>query len=291
MNALIQTLVDSGVVVTDGAWGTQLQRRGLPVGACPDAWNLIHPDDVAEVARAYVQAGSRIILSNTFGANRIRLLRHGLEDNAAEINRVGAEISCRAARPGTLVFASMGPTGAMLAAGEVEPDAVREAFGEQAQALAEGGADAIVVETMSDLEEAVIATKQAAATGLPVVACMSYGSGRYGDRTMMGVSPAEAAEALAEAGASVIGANCGQGAAQMLEVVKQLKSATSLPVWVKPNAGMPELVDGAAVYRQTPEAFADEAMALVEAGAAFVGGCCGTSPDTVRALVARLRKQ
>lgn len=291
MNALIQSLVDSGVVVTDGAWGTQLQQRGLQVGACPDAWNLLRPDDVAGVARAYVEAGSRIILSNTFGANRIRLARHGLEDSAAEINRVGAEISSRAARPGTLVFASMGPTGAMLAAGEVEADAVREAFAEQAQALAEGGADAIVVETMSDLEEAVIAVKQAAATGLPVVACMSYGSGRNGDRTMMGVTPAEAAEALAEAGASVIGANCGQGAAQMLEVARQLKSATGLPLWVKPNAGMPELVDGAAVYRQTPGEFAAEVMRLVEAGASFVGGCCGTSPETIRALVRRLKER
>lgn len=284
MGNVIAELAAHGPVITDGAWGTQLQARGLPIGGCPDAWNLLHPDRVQAVARSYVDAGSQVILTNTFGANRVALERHGLADRAAEINRIGVAISRRAAGTRTRVFASMGPTGKMLAAGEVSPEDISAAFREQAHALAEGGADALVIETMSDLEEARIALEAARQTGLPVVVCMVYGAGRDGDRTIMGHTPEETAEALVAAGADALGANCGNGPVQMLPICQRLRAVTRLPLWIKPNAGLPEIVEGQAVYHMAPEEFAMEAIALVQAGATFIGGCCGTGPDFIRTL-------
>lgn len=283
MNAVIAELLRHAPIITDGAWGTQLQARGLEVGQCPDVWNLTHPDRVEEVARAYVEAGSRIILTNTFGANRIRLAETGYADRVAEINRLGAQISKRAAGTRALVFASMGPTGKMLVAGEVEPDAVATAFAEQAEALKAGGADGIVVETMAELEEAQLAVRAAKATGLPVVACMVFDTS---GRTMMGVTPKQAAAGLAEAGADVIGSNCGNGIAEFVSICRQLRAATTLPIWIKANAGLPEMVDGCVRYRTTPEEFARYLPALVEAGASFIGGCCGTTPAHIAQLVA-----
>lgn len=284
MNALIHELASQAPILTDGAWGTQLQARGLPIGACPDAWNLTAPEKVEEVARAYVQAGSRIILTNTFGASRLALERHGVADLTVEINRRGAQMSVRAARGAARVFASIGPTGRMLAMGEVTEGELRAAFREQAFALAEGSVDGFVVETMSDLTEAALAVAAAKETGLPVVACMVYGAGKAGDRTMMGHTPEQAAKELAAAGADVIGSNCGTGGAGMLPICERLRKATSLPLWIKPNAGLPQLVDGKAIYTATPESFVEEALALVRAGATFIGGCCGTSPAFIQTL-------
>jgi methionine synthase I (cobalamin-dependent) len=172
----------------------------------------------------------------------------------------------------------------MLMTGEVTQDTLRSAFVEQAQALAEGGADGLAVETMSDLAEAIIAVAAAKATGLPVVATMVFDSGKNKDRTMMGNTPEQAAEALAAAGADVIGANCGSGIAGYLPVCRRLRQASDKPVWIKANAGLPEIVDGKLVYQNTPQDFAALAPALIEAGASFIGGCCGTDPDFVRAL-------
>ena len=267
-----------------------MQARGLAIGEFPDAWNLTHPERVEEVARAYVEAGSRVILTNTFGANRLRLAEAGLADNAVEINRRGVEISKRAAGAGVKVFASMGPCGKMLLSGEVTADDLRDAFEEQARALAAGGADALVVETMSDLEEASIAVTAARATGLPVVASMVFDSGRDRDRTMTGLTPEQAAQGLDAAGADVIGSNCGQGIAGFLNICRRMRAATDKPIWIKANAGLPELVDGRAVYRVTPAEFAKHVPALVEAGASFIGGCCGTSPEFIREIGARLPK-
>ncbi len=282
---LIERLAGEAPVLIDGAWGTQMQARGLPIGACPDAWNLTQPAKVEDVARAYVNAGSRIILTNTFGANRFVLARHSLEAQTAEINRAGAALSKRATE-GTpaLVFASIGPSGKMLISDEVTEDALRDAFAEQAQALAAGGADAIVIETMSDLDEACIALEAAKATGLPVVVSMTYDSGKDKGRTMMGVTPEQAVERLEAAGADVIGANCGQGIEGYVQIAARLRQATSLPVWIKANAGLPELVEGRAVYRTSAEQFASFAPAVVSAGATFIGGCCGSSPDFIQSL-------
>ena len=290
MHALLKDLLAAGPVLTDGAWGTQLQARVLALGEFPDAWNLTHPDRVEAVARAYVEAGSQVILTNTFGANRLRLLEADLAEKVSEINRRGAEISKRAAGGRAKVFASIGPSGKMLAAGEVTTDELRAAFEEQARALATGGADGLVVETMSDLEEAILAVAAAKQTGLPVVACMVFDSGRNKDRTMTGVTPEQAAAGLAAAGADVIGSNCGQGIAGFVNLCRRLRAATDRPIWIKANAGLPELVDGRAVYRATPEEFASYIPALLEAGASFIGGCCGTSPEFIRAVDRTLGK-
>jgi 5-methyltetrahydrofolate--homocysteine methyltransferase len=282
--SLIDRLIAEGTVLTDGAWGTELQARGLAPGAIGDLWNLSHADRVEEVARAYVDAGSRVILTNTFQANRIALERHHEDARVVEINRAGVEISQRAAHGRALVFASIGPSGKMLMAGDVTEAQLVSAFTEQALALAAAGADGLVVESMTDLVEARIAVTAAAATGVPVVACMVFDAGKHRDRTMMGNTPQQAATDLAQAGAQVVGANCGIGVEAYIPICAALASATDRPVWIKPNAGIPEFVDGEIVYRMTSERFASHVPALIAAGACFIGGCCGTNPQFVAAL-------
>lgn len=288
MHSLIEELVRSGPVVTDGAWGTQLQARGLEVGTSPEAWNLQHPDRVEEVARAYVQAGSRLVLTNTFGGSRLALQRHGLAAQAAQVNRRGAELSRRAAGTQAWVFASIGPSGKLLVAGEVSEDELLDAFAEQAEALAEGGADALVVETMTDAEEARIAVSAARQTGLPVVCSMVFDSGPQHDRTLMGLTVEAAVAAMVDAGADVVGANCGQGVAGFVPVCRRIRAATELPVWIKANAGLPEVEGGRIVYRTSAEEFAAHVPALAEGGASFIGGCCGTTPAFIRAVAEQL---
>jgi methionine synthase I (cobalamin-dependent) len=273
-----------GPVITDGAWGTQLQTLGLGPGECPDAWNLTHAGLVETVARAYVAAGSQVILTNTFGANRLRLAAHGLQRQVVEINRAGAEISRRAAGRGVRVFASMGPTGKLLALGETDEAELRAVFEEQARALAGGGVDALLLETFADLGELRPAIAAARTTGLPVVASMVFDSGVARDRTMMGTTPEQAAAAMSEAGADAVGANCGNGIDGFIPVCRRLRAATDRPLWLKPNAGLPEIVDGRSVYRTAPEYFATRVLELVNAGATFVGGCCGTDPAFIRAI-------
>jgi methionine synthase I (cobalamin-dependent) len=290
MHPLIAELIASKPIITDGAWGTQLQQRGLEVGECPDGWNLSHPDRVEEVARAYVEAGSQIILTNTFGGSRISLAKHALADRVAEINRAGVEISRRAAAGRAKVFASMGPSGVMLMMGEVSEKQLQEAFAEQALAMAEGGADGIVIETMSDLAEARLAVTAAKQTGLPVVACMTFDSGKNHDRTMMGHTPEQAAAELTSSGADVIGSNCGQGIERFVEICRRLYAVTDRPIWIKANAGLPEVIHGQITYAQTPQQFAQFVPALLEAGAAFLGGCCGTSPEFIRAICETLQR-
>ncbi len=283
MSVLNELLADSPVL-TDGAWGTELQARGLPIGGCPDSWNLTRPEEVESVARSYVEAGSRIILTNTFGSNVIALERHGASDDADSLNRAGVAISLLAARGRARVFASMGPTGRSLSAEEVSVDHAWQAFVRQARVLAESGAEAIVIETMTDLEEARLAVSAALQTGLPVIACMTLDSGSEYYRTGLGVTVNRAAMALEAAGANAIGINCGRGPKQMVSACRKLKDATSLPIWIKPNAGLPTLVDGRALYAISPDEYSAECVALVDAGADFIGGCCGTSGAHIRVL-------
>jgi 5-methyltetrahydrofolate--homocysteine methyltransferase len=287
LDALQQLLVRTPVI-TDGAWGTQLQGLGLPSGSCPDEWNLSYPERVERVAASYVAAGSRVILTNTFRSNRISLEGFGLSSRVAEINKAGAAISRQAAGERAMVFASMGPTGKILMMGEISEEEVGAAFAEQAEALATGRVDAIVVETMSDLTEAIIAVRAAKATGLPVVASMVFDSGKNHDRTMMGSTPEDVVRALVDAGADIIGANCGLGIEGYVPIAARLRASTSLPIWIKPNAGMPELVDGHILYRTTPHEFAQQALSLRDAGVSFIGGCCGTSPGFITALTTAL---
>jgi methionine synthase I (cobalamin-dependent) len=291
MKPFLEELLRDHPIITDGAWGTQIQNLGLQAGACPDAWNLENPEAIEKIARSYVEAGSRIILTNTFGASRSMLDRHGLADKAAAINRAGAEISCRAAMEKAYVFGSVGPTGKMLFTGEIGETELSEAFEEQAMALAEGGVHGIVIETMSELDEAKLALRAARKTGLPVVVSMVYDSGQEYDRTMMGTTPEEAAQQLKNEGADVIGANCGMGIEFILTVCKRLRAVTDLPVWIKPNAGLPEYVNGKVIYNITPAQFATYARKVRDAGANFIGGCCGTSPDFIRELKISLGKK
>lgn len=283
IHPLIQKMTVAGPVLSDGAWGTQLQVRGLAPGEFPDLWNLTRPEKVSEVARAYVAAGSRIILTNTFGANRFRLAEAGAADKVKAINEAGARISREAAGDSALVFASMGPSGKLLINEDVTEEELRDAFAEQAQALASGGAQGLVVETMQDLDEARIAIDAAKATGLPVVASMVFDSGKDKDRTMFGAAPEQVAGALVEAGADVIGANCGQGIAGFVKVCARLKAAAGgHPIWIKANAGLPQMQDGRTTYAMTAAEFAGYVPAVMSAGANFIGGCCGTTPEFIR---------
>ena len=277
------------VTIADGAWGTELDRLGCPPGYCREEWNVTEPAKVRQVAAAYVAAGAQILMTNTFGANRFVLGRHDLADKVRDFNRAGAEISKAAAGDKAKVFASMGSSGKMVMMGEATEEALFEAFCEQADALAEGGADGLVIETMTELAEMVPAIKAAKRTGLMTVACMTYDSGRDKTATMMGVLPAQAVEAAIGAGADMVGCNCGVGIEPYLQVTALLREATDKPVWVKANAGLPEIEGGNIVYKVTPEAYAEQAKGLVAAGANVVGGCCGTTPAFVQALCAALR--
>jgi 5-methyltetrahydrofolate--homocysteine methyltransferase len=277
---LLRERLAGGLLIADGAWGTELQARGLEPGAAPDTWNLIHPDRVEEVARAYVEAGSQVILTNTFRANGI-----AMTGDLDAINRAGVEISKRAAAGRALVFASIGPTGKMLMAGEITAEQAHAAFRKQAVALAAAGADALLVETMSDIEEARLAVAAAKSTGLPVVVSFAFDSGKNKDRTMMGTTPEAVAAAMVEAGADSVGANCGTGVEYAAAVCRRLRAACALPLWIKPNAGLPTM-DGTSIrYETTAEFFASHFAALRDAGASFIGACCGSTPDFIRALV------
>jgi methionine synthase I (cobalamin-dependent) len=278
----LQEMLHDGLLITDGAWGTEMQKRGLAVGANPDAWNLEHPERVEEVARAYAEAGSQVILTNTFRANAVAM-RDSTELEA--INRAGVEISRRAAG-GARVFASIGPTGKLLVAGEVSREEVFDAFARQAEWLAATGADALLIETMSEIEEARLAVEAARRTGLPVIASFAFDSGKNKDRTMMGATPEVVAAAMVEAGADGVGANCGVGVERAVELCRRLHAACDLPVWMKPNAGLPTMEAAQIHYATSAEFFASHFAALREAGASFVGGCCGSTPEFVRALVA-----
>ena len=279
----------TGPLLTDGAWGTQLQARGLASGDSPDSWNLDHPAKVEEVARSYVEAGSQVILTNTFRANRISLAAHRMQNLTADINRTGVEISKRAAAGRAKVVASIGPSGKMLMTGEVTEDQLAEVFTEQAAALAQAGADAILCETFSDLDEARIALRAVKATGLPVIVSFAFDTGKNKDRTMMGVTPERAAAAMQEDGASAVGANCGAGIDLFVPLCARLRAACTLPLWIKPNAGLPEFADGQIVYRTSPGQFAAYVPRILEAGASFVGACCGSNPDFIRAMAEVVR--
>jgi 5-methyltetrahydrofolate--homocysteine methyltransferase len=269
-----------GLLITDGAWGTELQARGLTHGTSPDAWNLSHPDRVEAVAYAYVEAGSQVILTNTFRANAA-----AMEGDLETINRAGVEISKRAAAGKALVFACIGPTGKMLVAGEISDQQATDAFAAQAAILAQAGADALLVETMSDIAEARLAVAAAKATGLPVIASFAFDSGKNKDRTMMGFTPEAVAAAMLEAGADAVGANCGVGIEHAALICGRLRASCELPIWMKPNAGLPRIEGTAIRYDTSAEFFASHYPALRDAGASFVGGCCGSTPEFVRALV------
>jgi len=292
MNTIAQDLRDKHVLVADGGWGTFLIAEGLGPGDCPELWNTEHAEVVRTIAQNYVEAGADVITTNSFGGSRCKLEQYGLGDRAAELNEAAAALSREAAGDRVHVIASIGPTGKFLITGEVTEEALYEAFKEQAMALERGGADACVVETMSALDEAVIAVRAAKEnTKLEIISSFTYASqagGAY--RTMMGVTPAQMAAACLDAGATILGSNCGLGSAEMVGVIRALhEAAPGVPLLVNPNAGQPVHTDAGDTYPETPEIMAGFTPTFIEAGATIIGGCCGTHPGHIRAIAAAVK--
>jgi 5-methyltetrahydrofolate--homocysteine methyltransferase len=262
-------------------------ERGLPAGEPPEWFALERPEVIEEVARLYVEAGADLVTTDTFGANAFRLRLHGLDGRLEAINRRAVEAVRRAVSGRALVSASVGPSGQLLEPfGDTTPDAVEAAFAAQVTALAAAGADLVCIETMSDLVEATRAVRasKAVAPALPVMATMTFEPTPRGPFTVMGVSVETAVAGLEAAGADVVGSNCGTGIEDMLEVARRMVRATRLPILIQPNAGLPESQGGKTVYRETPESMAARVPELLELGVSIVGGCCGTTPEHVRAL-------
>ena len=294
MNKLKSLLDCSAVLLADGAMGTMLFEAGLDSGDSPQAWNVKHPERVRAVHRAYLNAGSQIVLSNTFGSNRFRLGRHGLQTEVFELNRAGAAL-LRAevddAGAGALAAGDIGPSGELLAPlGALKYAEAVDAFAEQAEALLAGGVDLIWVETMSALQEiqAAVEGVRRISADVPVVVTMTFE--KHG-RTMMGVTPAQAAKSLSDWGVSALGGNCGTGPEELLTVIRTLHDLVpAVPLVFKPNAGVPELVDGKTRYSATAASMAQSALNAVPAGARIIGACCGSTPAHIRAMRDELAK-
>ena len=286
MDRLTELLQSRRVILGDGAMGTMLQLAGLIEGA-PERWNVERPDVVSSIHRAYVEAGSDFISTNTFGGTRNRLQLDGLADRVVELNDAGARLA-REAAGDRLVAGSMGPTGELMEPlGLLTPDGARESFAEQARALKVGGVDFALVETMSALEEVQAAVAGARAAGLPVAVTMSFDTNFH---TMMGIKPAQAVSTLAGWGVGLIGANCGNGPAEIERIMTEMSNARPEGVFLmaKSNAGMPRWKDDRITYGGTPEVMADYAQKMLSLGVSVVGGCCGSAPEHVAAMRAAL---
>ncbi len=286
MSNWLNEMLSKEILVVDGAMGTMLQNRGLPPGACPDEWNLLKPEILKEIYTEYLQAGADIIKTNTFGATRSKLKMHGLADRTREISHAGVRTAREAAasfRDGVLVVASVGPIGRLIQPlGDLTFQEAYEEFFEQCRALVEAGADLILLETFADQEEmraALLAAKDAG--DIPVIASFTFDKR---GRTFFGVDPETAAVLVTKLGADAVGANCSVGPENLAPVVQILTRSTNLPVFVSPNAGMPQLVDGKTVYLETPEVMGEYARRFVEYGANLLGSCCGSTPAHTSAI-------
>ena len=283
MKPLLETLAERPLLA-DGAMGTQLHAAGLEMGQCGEHWNLIHPDRVLAIQKSYVEAGSDCLITQTFGASAINLERHGLAGSAEAINRAGVEIARRAfdGRPG-YVLGDIGPFGGLLKPfGTVTVEQARDAFRQQATALAGAGVDGIIIETQTSLDELGLAIEAAREAGAAcIIASVAFDITRNGRdaRTMMGVNPEMAAEFIQASGAHVVATNCGKDVdiAWMAKILERYRKVCSLPLMAKPNAGTPVLEEGRWVYKQSPEEMAAGVKGLLDAGARIIGGCCGTA--------------
>ena len=288
---ILERLARGDLIISDGATATYLQTKDLEPGGCPEDFNVSHPEVVRGMAKAYFDAGSDMVLTNSFGGNRFMLKKYGYGDRVDEVNRLAAEHARSQAPQGRYVVGSVGPTGELLKPlGEVTEDEMLEAFGEQMSALAEGGAEAILIETKFAIEEASAAIRAAReSTSLPVMATMTFDKGPRGFFTMMGVTPQQAAAGLSEAGADVVGVNCGNGIDAMVELAVEMREATDGYLIVHSNAGIPAIERGVIVYPETPEFMAERFKTLADMGINIIGGCCGTNPDHIRSLAKAVR--
>ena len=287
MNRLLERLRGGSILVADGAMGTMLFERGLRSGECPEAMNLSKLSVLEDIARLYLDAGADIIQSNTFGGSPLKLASYSLADAAHLINSNAVLAVKRAVSGRAYVSASCGPCGKILKPyGDTDPELVYESFGIQMQAFFESGCDVICIETMMDLREMLLALRAAKekAPGIPVMATMTYDATPKGFFTIMGDTIEKTSSALEEAGADVIGSNCGNGIENMIRIAREYRKCTTLPIIIQSNAGLPVIKNGELVYPESPEFMAEKAKELVDAGVSIIGGCCGTGPEHIRAI-------
>ncbi len=291
MNNLATLLQSGKPILLDGAMGTMLFAAGLESGNSPEEWNVLHPDRVRKIHRAYIEAGSQVILTNTFGGSVVRLGSHGLQDRVFELNKaaaINARQEADQADHTVVVAGSIGPSGQLLEPlGTLSLEDARQSFADQAAGLAAGGVDLFWIETMSDLEEvkAAIAGVRSV-SDLPIAATMSFDS--HG-RTMMGISPEQASKVLHLEEVQLIGANCGNGSDELIKAIQAIQTTNpELPLIAKANAGIPEMVGTEVVYNGSPEVMADYAVAVWNEGARLIGGCCGSTPEHIKAMAEAL---
>jgi 5-methyltetrahydrofolate--homocysteine methyltransferase len=287
MHALLDRLRSGEILVGDGAWGTMLMARGLKPGQAPEVFNLTRPEVLEDIARLYLDAGADLITTNTFGGSPVRLRQSGLEARTEEVNRAAVDAVRRAVGIRAYVSASVGPSGHVLKPyGDADPAEIRAGFERQIRALAGAGVDLVCVETMTDLAEAVLALQAArkVAPGVAVVATMTFEPTRRGFFTVMGNSVDQAIRGLLEAGADIVGSNCGNGVQIMVEIAREFRARTPGLLAIQSNAGLPEHRAGEIVYPDTPGFMAEQAAVLAELGVAIIGGCCGTTPAHIQAI-------
>jgi 5-methyltetrahydrofolate--homocysteine methyltransferase len=286
MKKITDRIKQGKILVSDGAWGTFLHAKGLKPGQCPELWNIEHPDEVYDIAKSYIDVGADMVETNSFGGSSFKLVHYGLANRASELNQAAAAISRKAAGD-KFVLGSVGPTGKILMMGEVSPEEIYESFKEQVIALERGGADAIIIETMTDIDEARLAIRAAKEnTAIEVICTMTFEKTVDGEyRSMMGVSPTEMMRELVPEGVDIIGANCGNGIEGMIQIVKEIRSCNAeIPVLIHANAGMPFYDDGKTVFPETPSQTAGYVKTIIDAGVNIIGGCCGTTPEHIRQI-------
>ncbi len=288
---ILDCLAAGDLLIFDGASGTYLQNNGLEPGGSPELMNVNNPETVQGMAKQYFDAGSDIVLTNTFGGNKFMLKRYGAEERLFELNKAGAELARAAAPEGKFVAGSIGPTGEFIEPlGTATEDEFFDTFSEMSKAFEAGGADAVMIETQLGLEEAEIAIRAAKeSTDLVVMATMVFDKGPRGYFTMMGVTPEQAVEALEKAGADIVGTNCGNGIERMVEIATRMRAVTDKYLVVQSNAGLPVLRKGETCYLETPEFMAEHYRKLAELPINILGGCCGTTAEHIRALVETVR--
>jgi 5-methyltetrahydrofolate--homocysteine methyltransferase len=287
VNSPLDRLAAGKTLCGDGAWGTQLMVRGLAPGDCPERMNLTKPEVLVEVAGLYLDAGADLVTTNTFGGSPLNLGSHGLDDRTEEINRAAVEVLKPVTEGRAYISASVGPTGKILEPyGDTATEIVAEAFSRQIGALIDAGADIVCIETMIDLREAELAVRAARSlsTDIPVIATMTFDATPRGFFTTMGTTVEQACTSLVGAGASIVGSNCGNGIDTMIEIARQFTKHASVPVIIQSNAGLPENRNGELVYPESPEFMAERVGRLMDLGVGIIGGCCGTTPDHIRAI-------